>query len=533
MKKFMFNSTFAILLGSVLLTGCTKDLDKSPTNGNTPDIVYSTASGYKQAFAKVYGSFALTGNSGPAGNGDVQGIDEGTSDFLRLFWWSQEISTDEAVVQAGWNDPGIHNFHPMNWSADNVILKGVFYRAAYQITLANDFLRQSTDEKLASRNLTGSSADTIRNYRPEVRFLRAYQYWVLMDLFGNPPFALEDFQLGSGLPTQIKRADLFAWLETELKDLETKLLPARTNEYGRADASAARALLARMYLNAAVYTSTQRNNDAATYAAKVITDGYALMPDYRNLMLADNNLANNEVILSINYDGTRTTSYGGTTFLSHAPVGGDMVAVNYGINGGWAGLRTTKNLPLLFPDVTGTADKRAQFFTTGQSLELSAEPAPSFKEGYAVTKFRNVTKTGAQGSSPDFSDIDFPIFRLGEMYLVYAEAVVRGATTGNMTTAVSYINALRTRAYGNTSGNVVASDLTLNFMLNERARELYWEGFRRSDLIRFDKFTTASYLWPWKGGVGSGTAVASYRNLFPIPAAEINSNPNMVQNPGY
>lgn len=533
MQKNQIKYFLLLIMSGAILTSCTKELDKQPTNGNSPDVVYSTAAGYKQAFAKVYGAFALTGNSGPAGNGDVQGIDEGTSDFLRLLWWSQEISTDEAVVQAGWNDPGIHNFHPMNWSADNVILKGIFYRSAYQITLANDFIKQAGDDKLASRNITGTSADSIRKYIPEARFLRAYQYWVLMDLFGNPPFATEDFVLGSGLPPQIKRADLFAWLETELKALETLLPPARTNEYGRADAAAASALLARMYLNAGVYTGTQRNNDAATYAAKVISDGYTLLPDYRNLMLADNNLNNNEAILTINYDGVKTKSYGGTTFLSHAPVGGNMVAANYGINGGWAGLRTTKNLPLLFPDVNGTADKRAQFFINGQTLELSAEPAPSFNEGYAVTKYRNVTKTGAQGSNPEHADIDFPIFRLGEMYLVYAEAVVRGASTGTMANAVTYINALRTRAYGNTNGNITSAALTLNFMLDERARELYWEGFRRSDLVRFDKFTTSTYLWPWKGGVGSGTAVASYRNLFPIPAAEVNSNPNIIQNPGY
>ena len=515
------------------LFSCTKDLNRLPTNDITSEVVYSTTEGYKQAFAKVYGAFALTGNAGPAGNGDVQGIDEGTSDFLRLFWWAQEISTDEAVVQAGWGDPGIHFFHNMTWSPNNEILTGLYYRAFYQITLANDFIRQAAVDKLSARGISGASADSIKTYSTEARFLRAYQYWVLMDLFGNPPFVTEQDALGSSLPKQISRADLFKYIETELKDIEGSLVAARTNEYGRADKAAAWALLARMYLNAEVYTGTARYNDAITYAKKVIDAGYSLIPDYRNLMLADNNLNKNEFILTINYDGRRTQSYGGTTFLTHAPVGGSMKSSDYGVSGGWAGVRTTKNLPLLFPDAAGTADKRAEFYTNGQSIELSGEPAPKFEERYAVTKYRNVTRTGAQGSSGDFSDIDFPIFRLAEMYLIYAEAVKRGGTGGDLATATSYINLLRTRAYGNSNGNISSTDLTLDFLLDERGRELYWECFRRTDLVRNKKFTEGTYLWPWKGGVSTGTSVPAYRNLFPIPSTDITSNRNLVQNPGY
>jgi starch-binding outer membrane protein, SusD/RagB family len=533
MTKNIFRKGCLALLLVSILSACTKDLDRLPTNDITSEVVYANAAGYKQAFAKVYGAYALTGNQGPAGNGDVQGIDEGTSDFLRLMWWVQEISTDEAVVQAGWGDPGIHFFHNMTWSPNNEIITGLYYRSFYQITLANDFIRQSSDDKLSSRGISGASADSIRTYRNEARFLRAFQYWVLMDLFGNPPFVDENFVLGSGVPQQIKRADLFKYIEDELKAIEPSLVASRQNEYGRADKAAVWALLARMYLNAEVYTGTQRYTDAITYSQKVIDAGYSLVNDYRHLMLADNHQNKNEFILTINYDGRFTQGYGGTTFLTHAPVGGTMPSGAYGIGGGWGGVRTTKALPLLFPDVNGTADKRAQFYTSGQSLELSAEPAPKFEEGYAVVKYRNVTRSGAPGASLDFSDIDFPLFRLAEMYLIYAEAVLRGGTGGSPAQALTYINNLRTRAYGNASGNISSADLTLDFIIDERARELYWETFRRSDLIRFGRFTTGTYLWPWKGGVSSGTAVPSFRNLFPIPSADINSNRNLVQNPGY
>lgn len=136
------------------------------------------------------------------------------------------------------------------------------------------------------------------------------------------------------------------------------------------------------------------------------------------------------------------------------------------------------------------------------------------------------------GSTTAFSDVDVPVFRLAEMYLIYAEAVKRGGT-GDANLALTYINLLRTRAYGNTSGNITASDLTLDFILDERARELYWEGHRRTDLVRFEKFTQNSYLWPWKGGVASGTGVQDFKNLYPLPSADLNVNRNLHQNTGY
>ncbi len=529
MKKNIFKIviTAGFLAGS--FASCTKKLDLLPTNDVTASQVYSTPAGYKQAFAKVYGSFALTGNQGPAGNGDIQGIDEGTSDFLRLFWKAQELSTDEAVVS--WGDPGIQDFHNMNWSSSNPMLTGLYYRAYYQITLCNDFINQSSDANLASRGISGADADAIKLYATEARFLRAYQYWVIMDLFGTGPMATEKDALGSVLPAQATRAQLFSYVESELKAIEGSLVAAKSNEYGRADKAAAWSLLSRIYLNAQVYTGTARWADAITYSKKVIDAGYTLIPNYTQLMLADNNSNTNEFILTINYDGLKTQNWGGTTFLTHAPVGGSMTASNFGIDGGWSGIRSTKNLPALFPDVTGTADKRAQFYTPGQNLDIA--DLTSFTDGYAVTKFRNVTKSGAKGSSLTWVDIDFPIFRLAEQYLVYAEATLRGGTGGDAALALTYVNNLRTRAYGDATGNIASGQLTTDFILNERGRELYWEGFRRTDLIRYNKFVESTYLWPWKGGVASGTSVASYRKIYPIPSSDISSNVKLVQNPGY
>ena len=531
-------STYKILITAVVLlsmAACTKKLDQTPTNDITAAEAYSTPAGYKEGLAKVYAAFALTGNTGGTGNPDIPTqiiSDEGNSDFLRLYFNLQELTTDEAAWT--WqNDGGIQGLHEMSWSSVNAIIDGLYYRSFFQITLCNEFIRQASDANLSARGISGASADSIRHYAAEARFLRAYQYWVLMDLFANPPFATEKDAIGTFIPKQISRKDLFTYIESELKDLDASLVTVRGNEYGRADQAAAWALLARMYLNAAVYTGTAHYSDAITYCNKIIAAGYSLHSDYTQLMLADNNLNTDEFILAINYDGTYTQNYGGTTYLVHGPAG--VPGSISGSNGSWSGLRWTQQFVGLFDDSSGSTDHRAQFYQNGQGLQM--KDLYTSTDGFSTFKFRNLTRTGAAAPHADpqgnFSDIDFPLFRLGEIYLIYAEAVLRGGTGGDATTALNYINLLRTRAYGDASGNIASGDLTTDFILDERGRELYYEAFRRTDLVRYGKFTTAAYLWAWKGGVEAGTSVADKYNIFPIPSTDLSSNPNLTQNAGY
>jgi starch-binding outer membrane protein, SusD/RagB family len=533
----MKNNFLIIICTAVMvtaITSCTKKLDLVPTNDLTPETVYSTPAGYKQALAKVYAAFALTGNTGGTGSPDVDPAiiaDEGNSDFLRLYWNLQELTTDEA----GWtwqNDAGVRGLHEMSWSSINPIVSGTYYRAFFQITLANEFIRQAADGKLSERGISGADADNIRGYRTEARFLRAYQYWVLMDLFGNPPFVTENDAIATGIPKQILRKDLFNYIESELKAIETELPDPRANEYGRADKGAAWALLARMYLNAQVYTGSPRYGDAITYCNKIIP-AYSLHSNYRELMLADNHLNTNEFIFVITYDALYTQNWGGTTYLTHGPAA--VPGSISGTSGNWSGLRHTHNFVALFADPSGSTDKRAQFYTAGQNLQMA--DLYTATDGYSSTKYRNKTRSGGPAPHADqfgnWVDIDFPIFRLAEVYLIYAEATLRGGAGGSAATALNYVNLLRTRAYGNASGNITAGQLTTDFVLDERARELYYEAHRRTDLIRYDKFTTNTYLWAWKGGVANGRAVESKYNLFPIPSTDLSSNPNLVQNTGY
>ncbi|MEJ0030017.1 MAG: RagB/SusD family nutrient uptake outer membrane protein [Bacteroidota bacterium] len=119
-------------------------------------------------------------------------------------------------------------------------------------------------------------------------------------------------------------------------------------------------------------------------------------------------------------------------------------------------------------------------------------------DGYGVTKFKNITTAGGaapSGGSPDYVDTDFPIFRLADAYLMYAEAVLRGGAGGDAGQALTLTNSVRTRAYGgSTSGNITSGQLTLSFLLDERGRELYWECTRRTDLVRYGLLTGGGYL---------------------------------------
>ena len=530
-NKYLYKK---LIIGSITLStlisigSCTRDLEREPTLGLTSTVLYKDFNNYKPALAKIYAGLAIGGqgdeNNGD-GNTDIGGIDGGFSNYLRQMYSMQVLTTDEAVI--AWSDAGLPEMHNMTWNSSNPFVAAIYYRIYNVIAVSNEFIKNTTDEKLATNGISGSNLTEAKYMNAEARFLRAQSYYHALDLFGNVPFVLETTDVINNPPPRITRTELFKFVETELLACANDLKDARANEYGRADKAAAWALLARLYLNARVYTGTERNTDCITYCNKIINTGYALKSNYGSLFMADNNLNNPEVILSVNYDGIRTKTYGGSTFMVHAAIGGSMPAVQFGVNGGWGGIRTTKSFVNLFNG--NPNDQRGNFYTNGQNLEINDITA--FTDGYALVKYKNIKYAdNTQGSDPTgtFVDADIPLYRLADIYLMYGEAVSRGGSGGSIGTALGYVNALRTRA----GGNQVTS-VNTDFFLDERAREMSWEATRRTDLIRYGKFTSSSYVWPWKGGVKEGKGVDEYRNLFPIPANDIVANPNLVQNPGY
>jgi starch-binding outer membrane protein, SusD/RagB family len=524
----MFKRTRTTLAAAAVLlfgaAGCT-DLTVEPRG--TAAGAFQDPGTYTALLARVYSGLSVTGQqaAGGAGQPDIQGIDEGFSQYMRLFWQMQTLPTEEAVL--GWGDGSIQQLNRHDWTSANEFLSAMYYRIFFQVGMANEFLRETTEERLNQRGVTGTLRTNIQQMRAEARFLRALSYWHGIDLFGSIPMVTEANTVGGPLPSQSTRQELFNFVVQELNEIRTQL---PTNpEYGRAGRAAADMLLAKLHLNAQVYTGAAQWSQAREAAERVIAGSGSLAATYQHNFLADNHTSP-EIVFPVTFDGQRTRTWGGMTFLVNAAVGGNMNPADYGIpGGGWWGLRATPQFVGLFPGVA-TPDRRAIFFTNGQQLQIS--DIGNFNHGYAVPKFRNVTRNGTAGSHPQFPDTDFPMFRVADAYLMYAEAVLRGGG-GSRGQALTYVNQLRQRAYGDASGNITDAQLTLDFILDERARELYWEGHRRTDLIRFGRFTSGDFLWAWKGGIQAGRATPNHVVLYPLPASELVANPRLTQNPGY
>ena len=509
-------------ISALVLNSCMGDLDIIPKDSSiiTDDIFKENPGAYAQNLGKIYAGLAVSGPTG-AGSSDIQGLDAGYGQYMRAYWVMQEATTDEAAIH--WGDAGVPELVTGTWSTSNQFIRAMYLRIAYQTRVASAFLNVTTDDKLNGRGQSNLIPE-VKAYRAEARFIRALSYSHAIDLFGNFGFLDENTPLGT-LPEQKSRAELFDYVESELLAIIPDLKDARTNEYGRVDKAAAWFLLAKLYLNSQVWTGRDRNADCIRMCENIINAGYSLGANYNYLFLADNdkNSSASEYIALIPQDGLHLQAYGCMTFIIQAQTLSDYAGnVAMGV-GGWNGLTTRPELYNKF-DI---ADKRAMFFTEEHSLDIT-QLNSNTKLGYGVTKFRNVTSAGVNGSDANFVDTDYPLFRLADAYLMYAEAAVR--SNGNKATAVGYVNQLRARAG---LSAIPESALTLDFILDERARELYWEGWRRQDLIRFGRFTGNSYVWQWKGNAYNGTVIAAYRNLYPIPSDQIQMNKNLEQNPGY
>ncbi len=526
MKNTHNKISLFLLVIALTFTACFDDLNTTPLDPDeiTSETVFKDPASYKQFLAKIYAGLALSGQQGPAGQPDISGIDEGFSTYLRQYWKAQELSTDEAII--AWNDGNIHDYEQQDWDAANEFVTAMYNRIMYQVSLANEFIRESTDAKLDDRGIDGTVRQEMPVFRAEARFLRAFSYWHGLDMFRNMPFVTEEDRIGAFFPEQTNPDALFTYIESELLAIESELAAPRSNEYGRVDQAAAWMLLAKLYLNGEVYTGRSYYDQAVEYSEKVINAGFSIEQDYQANFRADNNLSS-EIIFPVVFDGEVSQTWGGMTFVIHAGVGGSMDPADSGIDNGWGGTRTTSTLVEKFDTIN---DKRALFYTDGQSLEI--ESVASFTDGYAIVKFTNLTTSGDPGSNLTFPDTDYPVFRLADAYLMYAEAFLRGGN-GNIDDALLYINELRERAFGDSNSNISSADLTLDFIIDERARELYWEGHRRTDLIRYGQFSETSYLWPWKGSTAEGESRPAFYDVFPIPSTDLAANPNLSQNTGY
>lgn len=554
LKYFKNILPMAAVALSMGLSSCTGDLDVEPI-----DPRMNTTVDAQKLFNKCYAEFVFEGYA--PGDSELDLGDAGLSVLYRLLWNANELTTDEAIC--GWNDKGVGEFDYNSYTPANECLYGLYWRLSLGVTICNQYLQEC--------------ADYDATMTAEVHFIRALYYYFLLDNFGNPSFS----ETIGEKPRQIKSAELFAWIAKELEDnVDGMLAPSvrkkGTANYGRADQSAAWMLLARLYLNAEKYTGTAQWGKAKEYADKVIKQsGRSIwMGDnatthksangqysaYQMLFMADNDQSGafDEAVFSFVLEGASSASWGGSTFLFAACWDGNMVyAYPQSTDQAWGGNRTRVDLLQKFiatskldalPNwstetiVAAAGDDRALFFGDDYKEEdgvkvlvpkgrkYTNDDLATFTHGLATIKYQSCRSDGGAVSNSTHNDNDIILMRLAEAYLIYAEAEARAA--GSNTTleeGTRLINVLRQRA-NNADQHTT---YTLREVLDERARELYFEGVRRTDLIRYGYYGGSSYTWQWKGGIHEGGKFEAYRNIFPIPQTERATNSNLEQNPGY
>lgn len=517
MKNFNKKLVAVLAAGLLCLSSCTDDLNTEPkVELSLENLLAKDPNAIQGILSKMYGTFALSGSSGP-GSSDISGPDPGETAFLRSILNLQDFTADG--MKNRWGDDGLDQLTTTSdWDANNKFFRYLYDRAYYTIP-------QTTNIILALENVSVPNEEQIVS---ELRFIRALSYYYLIDCFGKGVIVNES-NYGSTDPLpEASRTEMFNFVESELLAIEPLMPPA--NEYGRANKATVRMLLAKLYLNSEVYTSVARYDKALQYTSLVIDEGgYTLAPDFRMNFMNDND-SSPEIIFPLIADAVLSQSYGNTTYIVNGSTSTETMSdipQNYGTTDPWTGHRATKAWYGLYGDLNTTTDIRGQlFYTNGHSYEM--EDYKLWNNGYPSTKFRNTNFSGPS-TATSFSGTDFPLFRLADAYLMYAECVLRGGG-GSPSTALGYVNQIRIRA---NAGTIAQNQLTLDFILDERARELNLEGHRRSDLIRFGKFTGSSYLWPWKGNSLNGVGIPSTYNVFPIPQSALQSNPNLTQNPGY
>lgn len=540
--KMNIKNIFTTVAAAFMLTACVGDLNTIPLNPT--DVTSETAygadeAGYLQGLSKLYYQFVSNNTQ------DLKVTDGGASEFIRGLWSTQEVTTDAA--KNAWPDGWVNEMNNNLWRGDvlNDAVYAVYVRSLQGISYVNEYLRQTSDDKLQQRGVSDELAAKIQVFRAEARYIRAFFYWALVDSFGNVPFSTETSPFGGGYnPPQTDRTTVFNYVVEELEALaaEGSVMPAAQSNYPRADKGSCLGLLARMYLNAEVYTGTAMYDKAKTTCERIYALGYKLAPTHAELFRGNNGenpAARGEFLFVAAYDSQNTQSWGGTTYLSCGSLNGNDGSIYLtGTKEGWSGNRTTyeyckKYFDVKNPDYTaGTydvADERGKYFWIKDRKE-TIEDLKNFTDGWSCCKFSNIPhdKTAdefsTEASSLVFSNIDYPLIRLGEIHLIYAEACMH--VGGD---ASAQIKALADRAKVSAPATV-----DQDFLIAERARELMWEGHRRTDLVRYGKFTSKDFPWPYKGGSLQGNVdLGEHMNIFPIPSSELASNLDLVQNPGY
>lgn len=526
------------LCAAAMLAGCS--LDQYPHTETTSKDVYTSAANYESVLSGIYTSMIVNLSSISS--------DDRYQNYTRALAMFQEATTDnlDNVWAAGESTTDLNN---LSWTAGDPWISAIYYHIYNIVALSNEFIRNASDEAIAG--YPDADREKIIRWRNEARCLRALAYYHALDLFPAVSFVTEEDPVGSYIPQIYDREQLFGYLESELSDLTAPGVLAEES-YGHVTSATASAILARMYLNAEVYVGKPYYTECIKACQEIMAGGFSLEEDYFRLFNADNHLRSNEIIFSLACNAVNTVAWGAGTYMVCATRFDFDAGIteDFGVATYWNCLRARPQLVDRFSE----GDRRGYFGSRNRAAWSEAGPEEGWyavegdtkyfyqdrpKEiaghdetasGWLINKWSNLTDAGETASDTrvNGAETDFPMFRLADVYLMFAEAVLRGGTGAARSEALEYVNKVRARAYGSDAGNIDDSDLTLEFILDERSRELYTECTRRTDLIRHGKYTSG-YSWNWKGGVKDGKDVDNRYMYVPLPEAELSANPGLKE----
>lgn len=526
MKK-IFNYRVFLAASLLLLNACTK-IDVPVESELTQQDFPKTDQQFILAAGPVYTNFR--------------------ANFCLSYWQAQTLSTDEAIIVSragGWYDGGRYQqMHYHSWTPDNPILSDTWTWGFGTISTCNQVL-----SLFAASQTSPVKAQIVA----EVKTMRAMMLFFMMDLYGNIPVSTTFGDTAK--PVQQTRQQVFNFIESEVK----AALPALSRAtdvtiYGRPNVYTAYALLAKLYLNAAVYTGKPGYDDAVTACDTIIQSGkYSLADDYAKMFYPDNGPQMKEFIFAIPFDHASAQGEQFTWYCLHP-----ALQTKYGLSYRLSNPEST--LPSYYAQFDDPNDVRTALWLTGKQYDFDGNPIIIHTTKLGLDN----TYTGSDGSTPvdyqleftpdltlkdvakfeaggdelgkakGFRNIkyypdvtatdrnqsnDVPVFRYADILLIKAEAILRGAASTYGETTLSLVNTLRSKRKA-----AALTSVDLPAMLKERALELNWENWRRNDLIRFGKFEDS---WGYK------TDADVNKRLFPIPSGERILNPALVQNKGY
>jgi hypothetical protein len=515
MKKIIYiNKPLVVLLtAAVLLAVSCKKLDEKLYDKVTAENYFQTKDQIMSGYVMPY-AFMQT-------------------HIYQVHFSVQEFVTDEAVapVRGGYVDQnGAWNrFHQHTWTTSEPWIELEWNNLYRTIGYCNYFIDAIKDKDVSKMGLPLSKEQMIA----EMKLVRALHYYWLLNSFGNIPIAEH---VGEVSPATKPRAEVFAFVEKEIKD-NIPLLGEKGDAgwYGHFTKTAAQTLLAKLYLNAEVFTGTARWDDCIAACNDVINSGkYSLDPTWNAPFLVHNETSN-ENIYVVPFDANNAQQFNAVQQQLHW----SLTPIKYGLEDAWYKIVTQES----FVDLYAANDKRSEQWLNGQMYytdengdqqEVTEEGQPLYinksieslfnSEGGYYDGSMNIKYEPEKSTLPNMNN-DLVVFRLSDILFMKAESIMR-KNGGANAEAVGLINSVRARSFnsGASGSKYTTSTLTMEELLNERGREFSYEMYRREDLIRFNKFNE-----PW----WEKPASQPFRALFPIPTNVITANPNLKQNPGY